>query len=95
MKRFESHTPRPWMCTIDNDIEAWVITDCGPTQSHDGDGASECIANVYDYRNAQLIVAAPDILAERDRLFQAITDYLGALETTGTARLDGLREAIK
>lgn len=56
-------TKGPWQVAgPDHDLEGYKITDTGPTQSHDGDGASEYIATAYDARNARLIAAAPDLL---------------------------------
>lgn len=42
-----------------------MVTDRQPggSQDHDGDGADEHIADVFDPSNAALIAAAPDLLA--------------------------------
>ena len=39
------------------EAEGWDIIDLDSDQSHDGDGARELVALVYDYANALLIVA--------------------------------------
>jgi hypothetical protein len=36
-------------------LEAYDIIDLGSDQSHDGDGAKEVIASVYEFKNAVLI----------------------------------------
>ena len=57
------HTPGPWRVNgIDGALEGWKVTDTGPTQDHDGDGASEYLATVYDEGNGRLIAAAPELL---------------------------------
>jgi hypothetical protein len=47
-----------------------------------------------NYLMNDLHAALTDAEAKRDRLQKAIEDYLGALESTGSARLDGLRAAL-
>ncbi|MCP3685364.1 MAG: hypothetical protein GY861_22160 [bacterium] len=40
---------------VDNNNECYNLIDCGSDQSHDGDGASEWIATVYDHKYAVFI----------------------------------------
>lgn len=68
------HTPGPWRVNgIDGALEGWKVTDTGPTQDHDGDGASEYVATVYDEGNARLIAAAPELLEALKSILE-ITD---------------------
>lgn len=58
-------TPGPWIVSgLDPDLEGYKVTDGRPSQDDDGDGASEYIATVYDEANADLIAAAPELMAE-------------------------------
>jgi hypothetical protein len=65
---------------IDRALEGYIISDYAPTQDHDGDGASEYIATVYDEANARLIAAAPELLEQ-------LKDMTKRVETA--ARLHG------
>ena len=63
-----------WTAICDDERECWAIVDREPggSQSHDGDGADEHIADVFDPENAASIVNAA---AEITRL-RAIVDKL-------------------
>ena len=67
------HTPPPWTAVCDDERECWVVTDRQPggSQSHDGDGANEHIADVFDPANAHLVIAAPVLLAELENIVRA------------------------
>ena len=67
-----------WTAICDDERECWAIVDREPggSQSHDGDGADEHIADVFDPENAASIVNAA---AEITRL-RAIVDKLPKTE---------------
>jgi hypothetical protein len=68
------HTPGPWE-TSTLDGGEWQV--CGP-------GGGDTIAALYngnEEANANLIAAAPDLLAERDRLKAINAELLEALQT--------------
>lgn len=57
-------TRGPWRAgAFDRLEDGWKVTAPGPTQDHDGDGASEWIATVYSTNNLELVLAATDLYA--------------------------------
>lgn len=99
--RFAGHTPGPWHVFQDVDPEAcprqWAIYG-------DVDGATK-IASVESFRaeidaddtesdiNAELLAAAPTLLAARDELAAQVAMMRGTLRATGTALLPGANDA--
>lgn len=103
MKQFENHTPRPW--GWDKDYWGNCEDLIGPNNAP--------VAKAEDYYidvnepDAELLAAAPDLLADRDHLWRALTEAIEELEdrqpfVEPSPRrerykrwLDGLRAALK
>lgn len=79
-----NHTPAPWVVVgPDPDLEGFKVTDTGGTQSHDGDGANEYVATVYDPHNALVVAAAPEMLAELSNVKEALRAAITLRNTFG------------
>lgn len=88
-----NHTPGPWNADEQPDAYGYgTIRPCDGTEN--GDTSAQPIATVYEYANARLIAAAPDLLAA----LRAAVEYLGCalaganLKATGYDREAGVEE---
>ena len=76
-EQFDGHTPGPW---------DYQIPETGDNNIVDKEGEFVAqVANREDGKNAQLIAAAPDLLAEVKRLREALSTCLWHAETDGTS----------
>ena len=102
-----AHTPGPWTNQVVR-TDSGVCFKVGPFPWRDGQLNHACIYANYPNKsgydqcaaNAQLIAAAPDLLAELREVEKHLHDYVEAIEYGGgaasksSARLLSIREAI-